>query len=64
MHQSFWLECSDCMEPFLDEQTGEVMRSPSERGLNMAAYSRGWYTSPVEDDFHLCPSCRIEAEMR
>jgi hypothetical protein len=61
IHQSFWVECSDCMEPLLDEQTGEVIRSPSMRGVNMAAYSRGWFTSQIDEDTHFCPNCRLEA---
>lgn len=59
MCSTFYVECSDCMEALYDDE-GDLIRSVSERGANMAAYSRGWFTSPSEEDFHLCPPCRVE----
>lgn len=58
MNSSFHMECNDCMDALYDE-SGELVRHTTQRGVNMAAYSRGWFVSPAEEDVHFCPSCRI-----
>jgi hypothetical protein len=59
------MECDDCMVPLIDDETGDHITHPTVRGVNMAAYSRGWFVSPSDNEDHIsfCPSCRVEARL-
>lgn len=57
-HISYWMECDDCGDVLFDQSNQDILYAPSQRSLNMAAYSRGWFVSAVDDNEALCPDCR------